>query len=125
MNIISTILYCLLYSVLNVSGSALIKLKLKGTTLVGFKDWFGFLLNMQVIIAFILIFTSALVMFKALSSASFSFTIPIATGINFILTLLAGYFLFKDQLNIISFIGFALIISGIILLSLNTQQHAQ
>jgi multidrug transporter EmrE-like cation transporter len=122
---IKTIFFCLLYAILNVSGAAIIKLKLKGLVLENFKDWVGFLMSIQVIIAFLLIFSSALVMFKALSSASFSFTIPIATGINFALTIIAGYFLFKDQLNFLSFLGFALILSGIIVLSLNTFQNGQ
>jgi multidrug transporter EmrE-like cation transporter len=122
---IKTIFFCLLYAILNVSGAAIIKLKLKGLVLEGFNDWFGFLVSIRVMIAFLLIFASALVMFKALSTASFSFTIPIATGINFALTIIAGYFLFKDQLNFLSFLGFALILSGIIVLSLNTFQNGQ
>ena len=79
---------------------------------------------MQVIIAFFLIFASALLMFKALASAEFSFTIPVATGINFVLTIIAGYFIFKDELSFLSFIGFGLILSGIVLLSLNNMHHA-
>ena len=118
--VFKTILFCLFYAILNVSGAALIKLKLKGMALEGFGDWMGLLLNFQVIIAFVLIFASALVMFKALASASFSFTIPIATGINFALTIMAGYFLFKDQLNLLSFLGFGLILTGIVVLSLST-----
>lgn len=122
---IKSILYCSIYAVLNVLGAALIKLKLKGTELNCIRDWVGFLMSIQVIIAFVLIFTSALVMFKALSSASFTFTIPIATGINFALTIVAGYYLFKDQLNLLTFIGFGLILSGIVLLSINNIQNAQ
>lgn len=122
---IITISYCLLYSILNVSGAAIIKLKLKGFVLKGFKEWISFLWNMQVLIAFVLIFISALVMFKALSSASFSFTIPTATGINFALTIIVGYFIFKDQLNYLSFIGFGLILSGIIVLSLTNYHNGQ
>ena len=89
-----------------------------------FNDWFQFLLNVQVIGAFVIIFVSALVMFKALSTANFTFVIPVSAGINFVLTIIAGYYIFKDQLNMASFIGFALIISGIILLSINNAQHA-
>jgi multidrug transporter EmrE-like cation transporter len=122
---IKAILYCSLYAILNVSGAALIKQKLKGYVLTGIKDWINFLMNVYVILAFILIFASALVMFKALSSAKFSFTIPIATGINFTLTIIAGYFIFKDKMNFLSFIGFGLILSGIVLLSLNNLHHAQ
>ena len=122
---IQTVFYCIVYALLNVSGAAMIKLKLKGRVLSNLYEWIQFLFNAQVILAFIFIFLSALVMFKALSTGSFSFTVPIATGINFILTVIAGYFLFKDQLNFTSFLGFTLILSGIILLSLNQQQNAQ
>ena len=122
---IKAVLFCFLYALLNVSGAAIIKWKLKGRTLSSFNEWFQFLLNVQVIGAFVIIFVSALVMFKALSTANFTFVIPVSAGINFILTIIAGYFIFKDQLNMASFIGFTLIISGIVLLSLNNVNHAQ
>jgi multidrug transporter EmrE-like cation transporter len=121
---IVAVIYCFFYAVLNVSGAAIIKWKLKGKTLNAFSDWIGFLLNIQVIGAFVIIFASALVMFKALSAGKFTFVIPVSAGINFILTVIAGYYIFKDQLNLASFIGFALIISGIILLSINNAHHA-
>jgi multidrug transporter EmrE-like cation transporter len=119
------VLFCFLYALLNVSGAAIIKWKLKGRALSSFNEWFQFLLNIQVIGAFVIIFASALVMFKALSSANFTFVIPVSAGINFILTIIAGYYIFRDQLNMASFIGFTLIISGIILLSLNNVNHVQ
>jgi multidrug transporter EmrE-like cation transporter len=118
------VFFCLLYAMLNVAGAAIIKLKLKGRVLTSFNDWINFLFTAQVICAFVLIFVSALVMFKALSAANFTFVIPISAGINFILTIIVGYYLFKDSLNMASFVGFGLIISGIILLSLNNAQHA-
>lgn len=118
-------LYCALYALLNVSGAAIIKWNLKGKVLTTVNEWISLLLNVQVIAAFALIFVSMLVIFKALSSANFTFVIPVSAGINFVLTIIAGYFIFKDHLNMISFIGFTLIISGIILLSLNSTQHAQ
>ncbi len=121
---IKAVLFCFLYALLNVSGAAIIKWKLKGRALSSFNDWFQFLLNVQVIGAFVIIFVSALVMFKALSTANFTFVIPVSAGINFILTIIAGYFIFRDQLNMVSFIGFTLIISGIIMLSLNNASHA-
>ena len=118
------VLYCALYALLNVSGAAIIKWNLKGKVLTSFNQWLNILLNVQVICAFALIFVSMLVIFKALSSANFTFVIPVSAGINFILTIIAGYYIFKDQLNLASFIGFALIISGILLLSINSTQHA-
>ena len=122
---IKAIAYCFLYALLNVTGAAIIKWKLKGKILATLTDWVNLLLDMQVVIAFALIFTSALVIFKALSTADFTFVIPVSAGINFVFTIIAGYFIFKDQLNVISFVGFTLIISGIILLSLNSSLHAQ
>ena len=118
------VLYCALYALLNVSGAAIIKWNLKGKLLTSFNEWISLLIHPQVIGAFVLIFVSMLVIFKALSSANFTFVIPVSAGINFILTIIAGYYIFKDQLNLASFVGFALIISGIILLSINSTQHA-
>lgn len=122
---IKAVLFCFLYAVLNVSGAAIIKWNLKGKVLNEFGHWINFLLNIQVIGAFSLIFISALVMFKALSSADFTFVIPVSAGINFILTLIAGYYIFKDKINFVSYVGFTLILSGIILLSINNVRHAQ
>lgn len=122
---IKALLYCFLYAMLNVAGAAIIKWNLKGKVLNALSDWIQFLLNIQVIGAFVVVFASALVMFKALSTANFTFVIPVSAGINFILTIIAGYYIFKDQLNLASFLGFSLIISGIILLSINNAHHAQ
>ena len=118
------VLYCALYALLNVSGAAIIKWNLKGKTLTSLNQWINLLLNVQVIGAFVLIFVSMLVIFKALSTANFTFVIPVSAGINFVLTVIAGYYIFKDQLSLASFAGFALIISGILLLSINSTQHA-
>lgn len=116
--------YCALYALFNVSGATLIKWNLKGKTLTGLKEWINLFLNVQVIAALCLIVISMLVVFKALSAANFTFVIPVSTGINFILTIIVGYFIFRDPLNFISFLGFGLIISGIILLSINSLHHA-
>ncbi|MDN3688882.1 hypothetical protein [Cyclobacterium jeungdonense] len=119
-----SILYILLYAALNVSGAALIKWKLKETSLETLEEWVKLVLNITFISAFLLIILSALAFFKALSLNSFSITIPIATGLNFSLTIVVGYFLFQDKLNMLSFVGFLLIISGIIVLSLNNSANA-
>jgi multidrug transporter EmrE-like cation transporter len=119
-----TIIYILLYAAFNVAGAALIKWQLKGKSLETLQEWFKLVLNLTFIAAFLLIILSALAFFKALSTNSFSIIIPIATGINFILTIVVGYYLFQDKLSMLSFLGFILIISGIIVLSLNNQAHA-
>lgn len=64
-------------------------------------------------------------MFKALSASNFSATIQITTGINFTLTVLAGYFLFKDHINIQTIFGLLLILLGLFTISLNQINHAK
>lgn len=88
------------------------------------QDWRDLMLNVPFIIAGSLIVLSALALFKALSSNQFSFVIPIATGINFVLTIVVGYYLFHDKLSIASYIGFLFIIAGILILSLTNPAHA-
>ncbi len=97
---IKAVAYCLLYAILNVSGAAMIKWKLKGKSLNDFSQWFNFLLDMQVIGAFALIFVSALVIFKALSSANFTFVIPVSAGINFVLTVIAVIIFSRTRLTL-------------------------
>lgn len=121
MKLLSIFIYCGLYALLNVSGAALIKDCLKNTVLTDFKDWISFLFQSKVILGLVIIFASALIMFKALSVGRFSSVIPIATGINFVLTVLIGYFFFKDVINNQIILGFLLIILGIIIISLNSK----
>jgi multidrug transporter EmrE-like cation transporter len=119
-----SLLYILIYATCNVSGAALIKWQLKGKSLTNIHEWLKLMLNLPFILAFLLIVLSALAFFKALSTNSFSMIVPIATGINFMLTIGVGYYLFQDRFTMLSFIGFILIISGIIVLSINNQSHA-
>ncbi|HEY1005586.1 MAG TPA: hypothetical protein VGD92_00350 [Sphingobacteriaceae bacterium] len=119
-----TILYLILYAVFNVSGAAMIKNLLKGRTLTTLADWLDLIGNVPFLTAFVLIAFSALALFKALSTQNFTLIIPLATGINFILTIGVGYFIFNDRLSMLSLLGFILIVSGILVLSINNQTHA-
>lgn len=111
-------LMCGLYALFNVSGAALIKSTLPHYRLDSVKGYVQFLLTWQVICGFAIILVSALVMFKALSLGKFSYVIPVATGINFSFTILLGVWVFHDQLTWLSWIGLALILGGILLMSL-------
>jgi uncharacterized membrane protein len=104
--------------VLNVSGAALIKMEIPGHNLSDFAGYVHFFMTWRVICGFVIIFLSALVMFKALSVGRFTYIIPIATGINFSLTVFLGVFLFGDRLNVYSWLGLSFIFSGILLMSL-------
>jgi multidrug transporter EmrE-like cation transporter len=121
---IKSLLYILLYACFNVAGAAIIKLHLKGIKLSAWNEWLKFIFNPSFFIAFFLIILSAFAMFKALSTNQFSLVIPIATGLNFILTVVVGYYLFHDRLSLTSSLGFLMIVGGILVLSLNHQTHA-
>jgi small multidrug resistance pump len=118
-----SIFFCFTYAALNVSGAAIIKNQVKGQNLDSIEMWIKFLLKPSVILAFSIIFLSALVMFKALSSGQFSFIVPISTGINFILTVMVGNFLFNDSLNFASLMGLVFIVTGILILALYSQSN--
>lgn len=120
----TTIIYTLLYAACNVCGATLIKLQLKQVKLAIWQEWIGFMLNLQFIVGASFIVFSALALFKALSGSPFSFVIPLATGMNFLLTVAVGYFLFNDRLSFASYIGFVLIMAGVVLISLNNQTQA-
>jgi uncharacterized membrane protein len=106
-----------LYAILNTFGAAIIKSELKKYELLKIQDYLLFLFRYKVIFSFFIILISALMMFKALSLGKFSIISPIATGINFLLTISIGYFFFKDVLTIIHFVGILLICSGIFMIS--------
>lgn len=119
-----TIFYILVYATFNVCGAAIVKLQLKHIKLAGWQDWVSLFSNGHFVVAALFIIFSALAMFKALSGSQFSFVIPIATGINFLLTVVVGYYLFQDRLSFGSYVGLLFIIAGILILSLNNQAQA-
>jgi multidrug transporter EmrE-like cation transporter len=121
MNPYSAILYSALYAMLNVGGATLIKSEISNRILANAKDYISLLLTPKVIMGFGIIGISALVLFKALSIARFSYVIPVANGINFAFTVIVGYFIFSDKITYITLIGMALILSGIIILGVTNK----
>lgn len=117
MNFGVVLLYCLTYAVCNVSGAALIKSELKNVQLKGAMEYVLFLFRAKVFMGFAVVFLSSLVLIKALSLAKISLVNPIATGINFCLTLFFGYFLFQEKLTLTHYIGMILILTGIVLIA--------
>lgn len=116
MQILKIVLVCTLYAVLNTTGAAIIKNELKTMSLNSVKDYVIFLFNFRVIGAFSVILLSALMMFKAFSLGKFSLISPIATGINFFITVMIGFFIFKETLTALHFAGLSLIFIGIIII---------
>ncbi len=117
MNFIPVVIYSIMYAAINVSGAALIKTDLKGKSLTGLSDYFLFLIRWRVIAGFALVFLSAIILIKALSMAKISLVNPMATGINFGFTLIVGYFLFQERITLSHYVGLALILAGILIIS--------
>jgi multidrug transporter EmrE-like cation transporter len=111
---------CVLYASLNVLGTVTIKSALTGKTLNSVQDYFWFLLYWKTILGLFFVFTSALVVFKALSVAKMTYILPLSTGINFLLIFLIGTFIFKEEQNMYSFLGAGFVIVGIFLLSIKS-----
>lgn len=118
---LNAILYSGLYALFNVTGAALIKSELKNRSLTSMQDYLDLLFTVKVIAGFIIIFLSALIFFKALSLQKFSIVVPLANGLNFCITLAAGYFLFSEKLTVFSVFGLFLIIIGIIIIGFSNQ----
>jgi multidrug transporter EmrE-like cation transporter len=116
-NFIPVVIYSIMYAAINVSGAALIKTDLKGKSLTGLSDYFLFLIRWRVIAGFALVFLSAIILIKALSMAKISLVNPMATGINFGFTLIVGYFLFQERITLSHYVGLALILAGILIIS--------
>lgn len=117
-NFLQVVLLCCLYAVLNVLGASIIKKELQYCSLEKVEDYFYFLLRLKVILAFFIILLSALTIFKALSLTKFSIVTPIATSVNFVLTVSVGYFYFHDNLTWKHFVGLILILAGVTLIGL-------
>ena len=109
---------CVLYAGLNVLGTATIKSALTGNTLNSINDYFWFLLYWKTILGLFFVFSSALVVFKALSIAKMSYILPVSTGINFLMIFLIATFIFKEPQNFYSIAGLTLVLMGIFLLSI-------
>jgi multidrug transporter EmrE-like cation transporter len=115
---VPVVLYSILYAALNVSGAALIKSELKTASLSGFREYLMFLFRIKVITGFAVVFISSLVLIKALSIAKISLVNPVATGVNFMFTLVMGYFVFSERIGLAHYFGLALILAGIVVISM-------
>jgi multidrug transporter EmrE-like cation transporter len=112
------VLYCVLYALLNVAGATLIKKAVSGAALASAMDYVHVLLRLKSIIGFGLVFVSALVLMKALSQTSLTLMVPLSTGINFLITLAAGYFFLNEQISGLTLAGIVLVLGGIVIISL-------
>ncbi len=111
---------CFLYASLNVLGTVTIKSALGTRSLNSFNDYFWFLLYWKTILGLFFVFSSALVVFKALSMAKMTYILPVSTGINFLMIFCIGIFVFKEAQTTYSLVGASFVLAGIFFLSIKT-----
>jgi uncharacterized membrane protein len=118
MNSVAILFYSFLYALMNVTGVTILKFHIGNSQLNSFSDYMQLLFKPGVILGFSIVFLSALLIFKALSIGKFSIIGPLATGINFMLTVFVGVMFFNDKLGFQSYIGLVFILAGITLISI-------
>ena len=110
--------YVFFYALFNVSGVSLLKKNVSGSIFNNIQSYLYFLCSPQILLAFALIFISLFFALRALTMTSIVIFNPLAIGINFIITISFGIFLFNDHISITNTIGIFFILFGIILVSL-------
>ncbi len=112
---LNLILMTTLYAIFNVGGAAIIKTRLLEQKVNGLREFVTFVFDPYVVSALASIAISMFFAIKALSLSVFSSVIPLMTGINFVLTIVLGVMLFKEQLTSYAYLGVFLIFGGIVL----------
>jgi multidrug transporter EmrE-like cation transporter len=117
MKIAGILLFCFISSCFQIAGTSFIKIAINQSPIVSVKDYIPFLLQIRVITALAFIFIAALVLFKALSLGSLSLVTPMFTAINFLFTIIAGKYLFNENMGLMKISGLFIIIIGVVLVA--------
>jgi len=111
------LLLCVVYAILNASGTALIKSTATEYNLINLSSYINILLDIRIVAGIALNFSSMLIIIKALSMERFTYVFPVAIGINFVVTIIIGYVVFGERLDIEMLSGILLILLGIFIMS--------
>ena len=111
------LLLCVVYAILNASGTALIKSTATEYNLINLSSYINILLDIRIVAGIALNFSSMLIIIKALSMERFTYVFPVAIGINFVVTIIIGYVVFGERLDIDMLSGILLILLGIFIMS--------
>lgn len=112
---VKIVIYAFLYAIFNVSGAVIMKSKLLTNKVETVHEFLIFLMDIKILGAIGLIFISMFFTIKAFSLGKMSEIIPILTGVNFVVTIIFGYFIFHNSISAIHYVGIFLIFCGIVL----------
>jgi len=111
------IVLILVYLVLTISGLVLMKKGGNPGTISLNNGDMNFGINLVSLLGFICYIGSFLLFTRIVVMFDLSYIMPICTGIVQVLTLVASYFVFKEQISKQGIIGAALVIIGIIVMN--------
>lgn len=98
-------------------------MKLGGDTLkVGLKGGFSFSMDWKTLVGFLMYIVSFILWQQLLVKYDLSKIVPIVTGIVQIVIMLIAAIVFKEEINVMGWIGAALIIAGIVLIAFATKK---
>lgn len=107
-----------IYLILTTSGLIFMKLGGNSGQLAIDNGNIGFTINWISAIGFVCYLASFLLFTKIITSFDLSYILPICTGIVQIISLIAAYFIFKENISAYSFIGIIIVIIGIVLMNI-------
>lgn len=113
------IISIILYLVFSVGGLILVKSGSEGLN-ISFRDGtFNFSMAIKAIVGFLLYIGSFIIYtFYIIRKFDLSYIFPIITGITQIAVILAGVFIFKENISVWGYVGIISIIIGVVLLNI-------
>lgn len=112
------IILTIIYLIFSTGGLILIKLGGNSNSLAIANSNMNLSINLISLLGMLFYIVSFLLFIKIVTMFNLSYIIPICTGIAQIILLIAGYFIFKEEISIYTIIGVALIIFGILMMNL-------
>jgi small multidrug resistance pump len=110
------ILIMVLYLFFAMGG--IIFMKLGGDSLfLSFKNGFEFKIGFLTFVGFVLYVFSFFLWQRIIVMSDISYIVPLLTGIAQVVILIAGYYIFKESVNIYGVLGVLLIMGGIALMT--------
>ncbi|CDC07308.1 putative uncharacterized protein [Clostridium sp. CAG:343] len=109
----------IIYLILSVGGLVLVKSGSSSVNIAIQDGTFNFAMGLKAMLGFIAYIGSFLIYtFYIIKNFDLSYIFPIITGITQVLVIIAGVFIFKEQINAYTIGGILLIIMGIVLLNI-------
>ncbi len=110
--------YLLIAIYLAFTTGGLFCFKSGGEFVIGFKNGINFSMPYMTFVGFILYLCSFLLWQKLVATYDLSYIVPITMGIIQVITLIFSYFFFHETINIYNLVGIALVVGGVILISI-------